>query len=173
MLHCISVRHESIGFEPQIDGKNDAGDYGGGAHDVAVYIARRFNDAADRPGQQAAFILRGQLQFAGAIFSDDLCMEGAAAAGDITARAQAAFAAGCDMALVCNRPDLADQLLATLDFTAPAHLLARLDGMAGQGSAADWQAHTATPAFAALQAQVAALEQPADSLRGPAVGEAC
>ena len=39
MLHCISVRHESIGFEPQIDGKNDAGDYGGGAHDVCGNLA--------------------------------------------------------------------------------------------------------------------------------------
>ena len=41
-------------------------------------------------------------------------MEGASAAGDITARARAAFAAGCDMALVCKRPDLAEQLLAEL-----------------------------------------------------------
>jgi len=48
-------------------------------------------------------ILRGELGFTGAIFSDDLSMEGASVAGNHTQGAMAALNAGCDLVLLCNQ----------------------------------------------------------------------
>lgn len=48
-------------------------------------------------------VLRGDLDFKGVVFADDLTMEGASAMGGIVARAEAALEAGCDVLPVCNR----------------------------------------------------------------------
>ena len=48
-------------------------------------------------------ILRGELDFRGVVFADDLTMEGATVMGGVVARAEAALDAGCDVLPVCNR----------------------------------------------------------------------
>ena len=47
-------------------------------------------------------ILRKDMRFNGAIFSDDLTMEAAGMVGDILTRSEFALVAGCDMILICN-----------------------------------------------------------------------
>ncbi len=102
-------------------------------------------------------ILRRQLRFDGAIFSDDLCMAGAAVAGGLVERVAAALDAGCDMALVCNRPDLADEVLAKLDIDWPAPARARLARMHGHPHPPDMTALRASTRYAGALHHIAGL----------------
>jgi beta-N-acetylhexosaminidase len=75
--------------------------------------------------------LRGRFGFAGAVFSDDLTMEGASIIGDMPARARAALAAGCDMVPICNnRPGVLATLAALGAYADPVSQmrLARMRG---------------------------------------------
>ncbi len=80
-------------------------------------------------------VLRGRLGFLGAVFSDDLSMEGAAGIGDHVDRALAALEAGCDMVIVCNNPEGRGRILDRLRWSpSPAQLLC-LNRMHGRDAA--------------------------------------
>ncbi|MBI0415387.1 MAG: beta-N-acetylhexosaminidase [Nitrosospira sp.] len=77
-------------------------------------------------------VLRDRLNFNGCIFSDDLSMKGAAVVGDIVQRAESALSAGCDMVLVCNDSQGADDVLKNLEWNVSAISLLRLSRMRGR-----------------------------------------
>jgi beta-N-acetylhexosaminidase len=100
--------------------------------------------------------LRGELEFKGAVFSDDLSMTGAAVVGPVETRVQLALDAGCDLVLLCNAPDKVPPVLECLEgYVNPAAQL-RATRLHGRNEL-DWEKLHASAEWQRASALVAPL----------------
>ena len=88
-------------------------------------------------------VLRGELGFQGAAFTDDLSMAGAAAFGGVVERARLALAAGCDMLPICNARGAVHEVLDRLGQVAEPVSALRVARLHGHGVDAGLAAHLA------------------------------
>ncbi len=91
--------------------------------------------------------LRGKVGFTGMIFSDDLSMKGAAEVGEITARSEAAFAAGCDMILLCNNPDGVQKVLKNQRWVRTKIFDERMKRLQPRGKFPSWDGLVLNPSY--------------------------
>ncbi len=130
----------------------------------AVMVAHVSFPAVDsRPASLSSWwiggYLRGELDFKGAVISDDLSMAGASVAASASERVQLALEAGCDLVLLCNAPDQVPAVLASLQGYVNPTAQLRLTRLHGRGdlnwetlhASADWQ--KASALVAALRAR--------------------
>ncbi|HTN49437.1 MAG TPA: beta-N-acetylhexosaminidase [Burkholderiaceae bacterium] len=101
--------------------------------------------------------LRRDLGFAGAVFSDDLLMEGASTAGGVTERANAALFAGCDLVLVCNDLGAMDRVLGELQWQRSRLFDQRLARLQPQGYALGLNDLQATELYALARKDLEAI----------------
>jgi beta-N-acetylhexosaminidase len=100
--------------------------------------------------------LRGELDFKGAVVSDDLSMKGAAVAGSVETRVRRALDAGCDLVLVCNAPDQVPAVLESLEGYVNPTAQLRLTRLHGRGTL-DWETLHASAEWQKASALVASL----------------
>lgn len=94
-------------------------------------------------------LLREELRFAGAIFSDDLSMAGAGFAGGPVERCAAAWQAGCDMLLLCNSPTAVDEVLHHWQAESDVLRAQRIESLVPRRESPDWSSLRREPAYLA------------------------
>ena len=104
-------------------------------------------------------VLRQEIGFAGAIFSDDLSMAGASVAGDTVRRVQTALDAGCDYVLVCNDPRGADEVLDQICWQRTDEFEERASRVAPRGPAPTMEQLTASAQYRAARADLDAVRR--------------
>jgi len=102
--------------------------------------------------------LRREFGFAGAVFSDDLLMEGASMHGSVTQRAQAALKAGCDLVLVCNDLDAMELVLRELRWTRSSNFDSRIARLTPRGPAPMMKELQASELYRVAKEDLAALD---------------
>ena len=91
--------------------------------------------------------LRNDIEFNGVVFTDDLSMAGAGVVGDMLARVQTAYAAGCDMLLVCNAPDVVGEVLAQWKPQIDVQRGRRVEALLPRNRAKSWDELQADPDY--------------------------
>jgi beta-N-acetylhexosaminidase len=104
-------------------------------------------------------VLRGEFDFRGAVFTDDLSMAGAAAFGGIVERARLALDAGCDMLPVCNHRASVDALIRDLDRVPSPVSALRLARLRGRSPAPERARLSDEPRFLAAVALATRLRE--------------
>jgi beta-N-acetylhexosaminidase len=99
-------------------------------------------------------VLRRRFGFTGAVFSDDLSMEGATVAGGIVERGQAALDAGCDFIIASHDHAKTEELLAGLRWRRTPSFEARLARVMPRGKAASTDDLLRAPAYLAAREEV-------------------
>lgn len=126
----------------------------------AVMVAHVMFPAIDqRPASMSSWwinYLRGELEFKGAVISDDMSMAGASVVGGVEARVGSALEAGCDLVLLCNAPEQVPPVLESLrGYVNPTAQL-RLTRLHGRGEL-EWDALHSSAAWQKASALLAPL----------------
>jgi len=101
--------------------------------------------------------LRNNIKFCGVVFTDDLSMAGAGVVGDMLCRVETAYAAGCDMLLVCNAPDVVGNVLENWKPEVDLLRGKRVEALLPTTPAMPWQTLQVDPAYQAAQKTIAEL----------------
>jgi len=95
--------------------------------------------------------LRNNIKFEGAVFTDDLSMQGAGVVGGIMNRVETAYRAGCDMLVVCNSPEAVDEVLAGWQPEIDPARGRRIEALLPAQLPKDWQTLQTDPFYQAAR----------------------